>query len=290
MMLQTRKESSHVYRALPSRESFRGNTLLELRKKADCVVRSTIHQGDSISVKVDEQKIVWEKTIYRAFTVDFDPLTHEVRYECNMFEFTGILCCYTLAVLVPSCYVLPRLGKNVMCKHTYIRSSHDMAHSNKSYNLFSRLYSEFYNVAQEFVTCNEEAAILRSALWEAKSKLTNYCASICSNTVAVTQNSMPTQSTCGVVVRDMLGPLRVATKGQYKSKRLGVDLDKSIKKIMRKKKRNSHPVCARMRMLLTFTQIMIIMHLERNDIDDATVWNASDGGRLMSLLNSFGYS
>ncbi|RYR56945.1 hypothetical protein Ahy_A05g022682 [Arachis hypogaea] len=50
---------------------------LELRKKADCVVRSTKHQGDSIYVKVDEQKIVWKKTVYRTFTVNFDPLSHK---------------------------------------------------------------------------------------------------------------------------------------------------------------------------------------------------------------------
>ncbi|RYR04765.1 hypothetical protein Ahy_B06g084538 [Arachis hypogaea] len=51
---------------------------LEVRKKIDCVVRSTKQQGNSISIKVDEQKIVWEKTVYRTFTVDFDPLSQEV--------------------------------------------------------------------------------------------------------------------------------------------------------------------------------------------------------------------
>ncbi|XP_020961223.1 protein FAR1-RELATED SEQUENCE 9-like [Arachis ipaensis] len=106
MMLQARKESSHVYRALPSRDNFSKNT-----------------PGDSISV-------------YHTFTVDFNPLNHEVWCECNMFESTGILCCHTLDVFsyykvdrVPSCYVLPRWSKNVMRKHTYIRSSHDVARS-----------------------------------------------------------------------------------------------------------------------------------------------------------------
>ncbi|RYR34940.1 hypothetical protein Ahy_A10g050000 [Arachis hypogaea] len=127
---------------------------LELRKKADCVVRSIEHQGDSIYVKVDEQKIVWEKNVYRTFIVDFDPLTHEVRCKCNIFESTSILCCHTLIVLsyyrvdrVLSCYVLPRWSKNIMRKDTYIRSSHDVARSDESHNLFRHLCLEFYNVA-----------------------------------------------------------------------------------------------------------------------------------------------
>ncbi|XP_057746648.1 protein FAR1-RELATED SEQUENCE 6-like [Arachis stenosperma] len=98
----------------------------------------------------------------------------------------------------------------------------------------------FYNVAQEFVACDEEAAILRAALWDAKSKLADYCASMCSTTFAATHNTIPTQSTCGVIVLDIQGPSRVKTKGRSKSKRLGAELDKSIKKSMQKRKRKSH--------------------------------------------------
>ncbi|RYQ99258.1 hypothetical protein Ahy_B07g087160 [Arachis hypogaea] len=109
---------------------------------------------------------------------------------------------------VPSCYVLPRWSKNVIRKHTYIKSSHDVARSDESNNLFRHLCSEFYNVAQEFIACDEEAAILQAALWEAKSKLTDYRASMRSTTVAATQNTMPTQSTGGAIVHDIPGPSR----------------------------------------------------------------------------------
>ncbi|RYR08076.1 hypothetical protein Ahy_B05g075623 [Arachis hypogaea] len=166
-----------------------------------------------------------------------------------MFESTGILCCHTLAVFsydrinkVSSCYVLPRWSKNVMRKHTYIRSSHDVARSNESHNLFRHLCSKFYNVAQEFVTCDEEAAMLYSVFSDAKSKLTDYHASMHSTTVAATQNTMPAQSTGGVIdVVDLW------TDNDY---------DASGKK----------------------------------GLEDATIWNASDGGGLRSLLNSFGHS
>ncbi|RYR02274.1 hypothetical protein Ahy_B06g081085 [Arachis hypogaea] len=99
--------------------------------------------------------------------VEFDPLSRKGQCECNKFESAGILCCHTLAVwsyyrvdTVPSCNVLPRWSKNVICKHTYIKSSHDVARSDESNNLFRHLCSEFYNVAQEFVACDEKAAVL----------------------------------------------------------------------------------------------------------------------------------
>ncbi|RYR13103.1 hypothetical protein Ahy_B04g070268 isoform B [Arachis hypogaea] len=179
---------------------------LEVRKKTDCVVRSTEQKGDTISIKVDEQKVFWGKPVYHTFIVEFDPLSRKSRCECNKFESVGILCCHILAVCsyyrvdtVPSCYVLPRWSKNVIRKHTYIKSSHDVARSNETHNLFKHLCSEFYNVAQDFVACDEEAAILRAALSDAKSRLTDYRASM------------------------------VKTKGQPKGKRLGAELDKLIK-------------------------------------------------------------
>ncbi|XP_015959131.1 uncharacterized protein LOC107483039 [Arachis duranensis] len=166
---------------------------------------------------------------------------------CKKFGSTGLLCCHTLPVwsyykvdIVPSCYVLPRWSKNVIRKHTYVKSSHDVAQTNESHNLFRDLCSEFYNIAQEFIGCDEEVAILQSAIWDAKSKLNDYCASMRSTTLAATQNTMATQGTSDAIEHDIQGPLRVKTKGRLKTKRLGAELDKLIKKAMQKKKRKSH--------------------------------------------------
>ncbi|XP_020985798.1 protein FAR1-RELATED SEQUENCE 5-like [Arachis duranensis] len=153
--------------------------------------------GDTISIKVDEQKVFWGKPIYHTFRVEFDPLSRKGQCECNKFEFASILCCHTLAVwsyyrvdTVPSCYVLLRWSKNVIRKHTYIKNYHDVAQSDESNNLFRHLCSEFYNVAQEFLACDKEAAILQAAFWDAKFKLTDYRASMRSTTVATSQNTM----------------------------------------------------------------------------------------------------
>ncbi|XLT52436.1 hypothetical protein HN873_045040 [Arachis hypogaea] len=76
-------------------------------------------------------------------------------------------------------------------------------------------------------------------------------------------------------------PSRVKTKGWPKSKRLGAEFDKSIKKSMQKRKRKSHPD---------------IVDLQTDNDHDgsinkrfehSTTWNSSDGGGSMHLLNSF---
>ncbi|QHO53748.1 Protein FAR1-RELATED SEQUENCE [Arachis hypogaea] len=253
------------------------NLQLEVRKKTDCVVRSTEQKGDTISIKVDEQKVFWGKPVYHTFIIQFDPLSRKSRCECNKFESVGILCCHILAIwsyyrvdTVSSCYVLPRWSKNVIRKHTYIKSSHDVARSNESHNLFRNLCSEFYNVAKEFVACEEEAAILRAVLLDAKSKLTDHRASMRSCTLDGTQNRMLTRSTCDV-----------KTKGRPKGKRLGAELDKSIKKSMEKRKRKSQPDVVD---LQTDNDCQGSVD---NRFEDSTIWNSADGGGFMDLLNSF---
>ncbi|XP_057740076.1 protein FAR1-RELATED SEQUENCE 5-like [Arachis stenosperma] len=203
-------------------------------------------EGDTICIKVDEQKVFWGKPVYHTFIVEFDPLSRKSRCNCNKIESAGILCCHTLAMwsyyrvdTVPSCYVLPRWSKNVIRKHTYIKSRHGVARSDESHNLFRHLCSKFYNVAQEFVACDEEAAILRAVLWDAKSKLTDYRANMRSTTLDATQNTMPTQSTGGVI-----DDVDLQTDNDH---------DGSVNKIF----------------------------------EDSTIWNSSDGGGFMHLLNSF---
>ncbi|MED6222490.1 hypothetical protein PIB30_064946 [Stylosanthes scabra] len=61
---------------------------------------------------------------------------------------------------VPKCYISSCWSKNVKPKHTYIKSSHDVNHSDESNNIFRGLHSHFFNVAQEFVSDVEEASML----------------------------------------------------------------------------------------------------------------------------------
>ncbi|RYR16125.1 hypothetical protein Ahy_B04g073070 isoform M [Arachis hypogaea] len=144
---------------------------------------------------------------------------------------------------VPSCYVLPRWSKNVQRKHTFIKSSHDEKRSDESHNLFRRLCTHFFNVAQEFITCEEEAAMLNSGLDELRAKLVDYRVNLGSRSVPNTDNNMVTQSDTACVASDIQSPSKVATKGRPRLKKLGSELDTSIKRYMRRKKNNPPQVC-----------------------------------------------
>ncbi|RYR20735.1 hypothetical protein Ahy_B03g065954 [Arachis hypogaea] len=217
----------------------------EFGKKADCTIRAVDEQGNSARVKVEEKILVYETTRYVTFDVHFDRLTHEVRCDCNLFESAGILCCHCLVVLssykvneVPSCYVLPRWSKNIKRKHTYIKSSHDVRRSNESHNIFRELCAHFYNVAQEFVDCDDEADMLHNVLEDARAKLEDYHGKMRNNTVTTAHNSIITGPSTVFGTEDIQAPSKVTTKGCPKGKRLGYELDKSIRKSMQRKRKS----------------------------------------------------
>ncbi|KAL4301043.1 hypothetical protein AHAS_Ahas17G0261400 [Arachis hypogaea] len=207
----------------------------QFQREGDCLVRGVTQEGDLFRVTVNEQYLLYGELRSWKYSVEFDPKTHKVRCECNMFGSRGIICCHCLAVLfyygvdtVPSCYR----------KHTFIKSSHDEKRLNESHNLFRRLYSHFYIVAQDFVTCEEEAAMLHSGLDQLRSKLLDYRANLVSRRVPSSQNSTVTQGDPHLGESDIQGPSKVSTKGRPRMKRLGSELDASIKNSMRRKKKN----------------------------------------------------
>ncbi|QHO28039.1 uncharacterized protein DS421_7g213190 [Arachis hypogaea] len=91
---------------------------------------------------------------------------------------------------------------------------------------------------QEFVNCDDEAAILHTALDDARAKLVDYHAKLRNKIVADVHNSMATKSSSVVGTKDIQGRSKVITKGRSKSKRLESELEKSIKKFIRRSRRN----------------------------------------------------
>ncbi|MED6127208.1 hypothetical protein PIB30_085854 [Stylosanthes scabra] len=167
--------------------------------------------------------MVSDLLVYTTYRVTYSSLTSDVRCECYLFQSNGILCCHILAVLmklhiieVPSRYILPRWSRNVHRKHTQINTSHDVKRSNESMNIFRGLCSHFYNVAQDFVSNLEEAAILHDAMEGARPKLKAHKES--------------NQLIFPVGVHDLLGPQRVPTRGRPSTTRLGAKRDRAIKK------------------------------------------------------------
>ncbi|RYR19031.1 hypothetical protein Ahy_B03g063698 [Arachis hypogaea] len=63
----------------------------EFVKKADCNIRAINEQGDLAWVKVEQEILAYEKTLYVTCNVCLNRLTHEVQCECNLFESAGYI-------------------------------------------------------------------------------------------------------------------------------------------------------------------------------------------------------
>ncbi|RYR48008.1 hypothetical protein Ahy_A07g033999 [Arachis hypogaea] len=171
------------YLALANEVCLEGSvfTLLDFSPRVNrMIVRGVTQEGDLFRVTVNEQYLLYGELRSWKYSVEFDPKTHKVRCECNMFG--------------------------------------------------SR--------AQDFVTCEEEAAMLHSGLDQLRSKLLDYRANLVSRRVPSSQNSTVTQGDPHLGESDIQGPSKVSTKGRPRMKRLGSELDASIKNSMRRKKKN----------------------------------------------------
>ncbi|MED6193228.1 hypothetical protein PIB30_017194 [Stylosanthes scabra] len=113
------------------------------------------------------------------------------------------------------------LSKNVRRKHTYIKSCHDVNHSDESNKLYRGLCSHFFNVAQDFVRNIEEASILHSAMDDAQTTLHDHCASKDQSSVPSRQSNKAPETQCSISVDRLLGPLQVSTNGRPTKRRLG---------------------------------------------------------------------
>ncbi|XP_020981458.1 protein FAR1-RELATED SEQUENCE 5-like [Arachis duranensis] len=215
-------------------------------KKADCDISLINHHGTSIICEVDQQKMVFDMSVYSRYQVVYCSQSSDVQCDCFMFQSNGILCCHSLAVLlhfrvtaVSSQYILSRWSKNVSRRHTYIRSSIDMDRSDESMTIFMQLCSDFYNIAQDFVATPEVAAILRDAMDSAWKKLREHKEFEHQAAYVPSAIYSHTHDECPVSMDELHGPRRVPTRGRPTSTRLGTDLEKSIKKRARKNK-NTH--------------------------------------------------
>ncbi|RYR59057.1 hypothetical protein Ahy_A05g024901 [Arachis hypogaea] len=201
---------------------------LEVRKKTDCVVRSIEQKEDTISITMDEQKVFWGKPVYHTLRVDFELLSRKGQCECNKFESAELTQYRTAMFFFDGIRMSSASTLTSRVAMTWLEVM--------KATTCSGIYVQSFITLQEFVACDEEAAILRAALWDAKSKLTDYRASMRSTTIVASQNTVPTQSTGDEV-----------------------DLPSD----------NDHHGSLNKR------------------FEDSAVWNSSDGGGFMHLLNSF---
>ncbi|XP_015965822.1 protein FAR1-RELATED SEQUENCE 5-like [Arachis duranensis] len=264
-------------------------------KKADCDISLINHHGTSIVCEVDQQKMVFDMSVYSRYQVVYCSQSSDVQCDCFMFQSNGILCCHSLAVLlhfrvtsVSSQYILSRWSKNVSRRHTYIRSSIDMDRSDESMTIFRQLCSDFYNIAQDFVATPEVAAILRGAMDSAREKLREHKEFEHQAAHVPSAIYSHTHDECPVSMDELHGPRRVPTRGRPTSTRLGADLEKSIKKRARKNKNtHNHNKGPNGNAQPSPTNVATSYKDTRPACSEMTDNLAMHSGSFISLLNSF---
>ncbi|RYR29249.1 hypothetical protein Ahy_B01g053604 [Arachis hypogaea] len=152
---------------------------------------------------------------------------------------------------------------------------------NEQYLLYGEPRSWTYSVEfdpkthKDFVTCEEEAAMLHLGLDQLRSKLLDYHVNLGSRRVPTTQNSTVTQRNPALGESNVQGPSKVSTKGRPRLKRPGSELDTSIKKSMQRKKKNPLPEVDQ-----AMNQDIVVGY-------DGRANESQEHGGFLSLLNSF---
>ncbi|MED6208945.1 hypothetical protein PIB30_049840 [Stylosanthes scabra] len=115
-----------------------------------------------------------------------------------------------------------------------------MNSSDESNNLYRGLCSYFFNVVQDFVRNIEDASILHSAIDGAQTTLHDHRASKDQSSVPSQQSKKAPETQCSFNFDRLLGPTQISTKGRPTKRRLGADLDKTVKNdvIEAKERRN----------------------------------------------------
>ncbi|OIV92311.1 hypothetical protein TanjilG_10521 [Lupinus angustifolius] len=110
--------------------------------------------------------------------VTFDRASCDVKCNCCLFEFKGILCRHSLAILsqervkeVPCKYILDRWRKSVKRNYVYIKTSYGVQHLKPHIQRLELLCNQFNSVADFAAEFEETSSLVEATLCTLKEKL-----------------------------------------------------------------------------------------------------------------------
>ncbi|XP_057461105.1 protein FAR1-RELATED SEQUENCE 6-like [Actinidia eriantha] len=165
----------------------------------------------------------------------------DVRCLCHLFEFRGILCRHTIAVLVdqdvkgvPLRYILTRWRKDIKRKHTYVKSSYDNSSDSKHMKLYNMLCNRFHNIAEIGAETDDNSDILMKILDDAEEIMLKR-KSFCGSSQLNKESSAKDSDELNHLSKKLHSPLQVRSKGRPPSKRK----ESKVEQILRSKKKVS---------------------------------------------------
>ncbi|KAI9121668.1 hypothetical protein K1719_008701 [Acacia pycnantha] len=146
--------------------------------KADCNMVVVHDEGSVCRYNVIEDVMVEGKPKDVSYGVIFDRVNCDVKCACHMFEFIGIICRHSLAVLsqervkeIPCKYVLDRWRSNLKRRHVYVRTSYTVRQLKPRMERFDLLCKQFDSVAEIAAEFEETSAFVSNTLCDLKEKL-----------------------------------------------------------------------------------------------------------------------
>ncbi|OAY70578.1 Protein FAR-RED IMPAIRED RESPONSE 1, partial [Ananas comosus] len=170
------------------------------------------------------------------FTVYFDEGTSLVSCICRLFEYKGILCRHSIAVLVhrklmivPNSYILTRWRKDVRRRYTRVKTWHKNLGSTAEIYRYEEVCRNMYDIADIAAESDEKCELALRTLRDLKTKLENTSSSKGSNDIEYSPiAATPSNDASNGRSNDqrVLSPLPVRSKGRPPSKRKESTTDK----------------------------------------------------------------
>ncbi|KAK7285606.1 hypothetical protein RJT34_20382 [Clitoria ternatea] len=146
--------------------------------KADCNVSIASEDGSICHYNVIEDVIIADKPKESMFEVTYNRQNCDINCNCHLFEFRGILCRHSLAVLsqervkeVPCKYILDRWRKNIRRKYAYVKTSYGVQHFKPHMQRLEMLCNEFNSIANAAAEFEDTSSFVKVALCNLKEKL-----------------------------------------------------------------------------------------------------------------------
>lgn len=146
--------------------------------KADCNVSVTHGNGSICHYNVIEDVLIGGKPKETVVEVTFDRVNCDVKCSCRLFEFKGILCRHSLAILaqervkeVPCKYILDRWRKNIKRKYVYTKTSYGVQPHKPQMQRLELLCNQFNSVADVATEFEETSSFVKVTLCNLKEKI-----------------------------------------------------------------------------------------------------------------------
>ncbi|XP_028098071.1 protein FAR1-RELATED SEQUENCE 1-like [Camellia sinensis] len=179
--------------------------------------------------------VVSEKMKHVDFVVYFNSTECEVQCICRLFEFRGIMCAHSLAVLVrrcinevPSKYILPWWRKDVDREYACIKTTYTGFGNDFNASTYERINKKFIAIVQLAGNSEGKTRIVDLGLDEIKERVMKEESDDGSNLPCSTRSPIHTSSTQGGTSRKVISPLVARRRGRPVTKRKIAKVDQIV--------------------------------------------------------------